>query len=139
MKTVFNLNGVEFGMSSRFMGCVSNVWKGDRNSHNKFVITITAAGGRTSFTFYGSAADCWAGVTELDESGLKGALECFLSDASCYDCARDFEDFCSELGYDRIEDYKQARAAYNGCKRHSAAASRVFGSDTSLIWDALTE
>ena len=141
MKKSFYLGGVDVVMSSRFIGTVSNAWKGDKHQHNKFTVYVSTPDGRTSFTYYGSAYDCARGVRDLDEAELKNALECFLSDASAYDCARDVNDFCREFGYsyDEPEELADAQKVYKACERASIAARRVFGSSSSLVWDALTE
>ena len=44
---------------------------------------------------------------------LANLLDSLASDASCYDNARNFEDFCSDLGYD--EDSRKAEAIYRAC------------------------
>lgn len=137
MKKNFILGGVSFFMNSKYLGGANNVWSGDRYTHAKHLVTISTAAGRTSFTFYDSAQNWWDGVRDLNEDGLKNALESFLSDASCYDCARDFNDFCEEMGY-TIENIREARRAWAGCKRHSEAAQRIFNGSTSAIWDDLT-
>jgi hypothetical protein len=40
-------------------------------------------------------------------------LDCLASDSSSYDNARNFEDFCSDFGYD--EDSRSAEKIYNAC------------------------
>jgi len=40
-------------------------------------------------------------------------IDCLASDASAYDCARNFEDFCADFGYD--EDSRKAESIYKGC------------------------
>ena len=134
---VFNYNGQEFTMSATFKGNQYGVF-GDRMTRPAFVVTIKTDSDRTRFNYYASYNDFCKGVTSLDRDGLRNALECFLSDALCYDNTRDFSDFCADLGYD-ISQYKRARAAWNGCKRHHEAAARVLGSDYAEIINEINE
>lgn len=50
-------------------------------------------------------------------------LECVISDAYAYICAKDFYDFCSEFGY---EPDKKAEKIYNSCKRTADNLSKMF-------------
>lgn len=137
MKTSFNINGINFAMSAKYMGIVSNIWDGDKNSHNSFYVTITTDKGRTSFKFYDSFANYAKGVTELDDEALKGAFECFLSDGTCYSGSLDFGDFCAEFGYNDMRQYKKALNVWNSCKRHHLAAVRLFGENYGELLNAL--
>ena len=137
MKRYFNLGGFSFSASARFVGVVNNAWDGDSNKHNKFTVTVCSDLGRCSFSFFDSFANYAKGVVSLDRSGLLGAIDCLFSDASCYDCCVDFDDFCKELGYTSISEYKEARKAFNGCKKASASVCRVFGSYSDAVRDAL--
>lgn len=136
--TKFNFNGTEVKMSAKYVDSIYNVW-GDKQWHNKFIVTIRTANGKTSFSFFDSTYNYNAGKTEIEGDDLKGCLDCFLSDASCYDCSRDFEDFCNELGYTSMSDYKRAKSAYNGCKKHYESAVRLFGADYYEIANAINE
>lgn len=99
----------------------------------KFVVSMKTDSSCTRFTYYGSHNDYINGVNQLNDRQLLEAIDCFFSDASCYDNARSFEDFCEELGYTSMSQYKEAKRAYDGCKRHYYAAFRLFG---SCVWDA---
>ena len=134
MKT-FNFNGTTVRMSAYNQGTVYNVW-GDRLNHYKYIVTVKTDSQKTSFTFHDSHKNWRDNVNELDDEGLKNALYCFLSDASCYDACKDFHDFCTEFGYSSIEDYGKAKRAFDGCKRHSEAANRLFA-DFYTILDEL--
>jgi hypothetical protein len=54
-------------------------------------------------------------------------LDCLASDAAGIENARDFEDWCSEYGYD-TDSRKNARA-YRACKRQAIALNRIMGND----------
>ena len=136
MKTKFNYNGLEFTMSARNAGTVAKVWD-HVATRFKYVVSITTPAGCTRFNFYDSVYNYEKGVNELDRRGLLNALDCFLSDASLYDCACDFDDFCAELGYNEMKDYKRALNAFQGCKRHHVAAVRVFGPEYYNILDEI--
>ena len=138
MKTTFIFNNTEILVSAKFVESVHNVW-GDRQWHNKFHVTIRTAKGKTSFTFYDSTHNYINGKVELNESDLKGSLDCFLMDASCYDSSRTFEDFCSEMGYKEMSEYNRAKKAFNGCKKHYESAIRLFGENYYEISNEINE
>jgi hypothetical protein len=135
---VFNYNGQQFTMSATFKGNKYGVF-GDNMTHPAFVVTIKTDNDCTRFNFYASHNDFCNGVTSLDRDGLRNALDCFLSDGLCYDNARDFSDFCADMGYNDIGQYKKALAAWNGCKRHHATAARLFGSNYAEIINEINE
>lgn len=139
MKTTIELNGVKISISAIFLGFF-NLDADERvfNKHPKFRVTIVSNGQSQKFTYYGSVNDYRHNVQELDKSGLMNALECRLLDASAFNNARDFEDFCHELGYERIEEYKKVNKAWNGCAQAHAACKRMWGSYYEL-YNKLTE
>ena len=58
------------------------------------------------------AKEIWT-FPPLTEPPLDYVLDAYVSDASCYDEARDLADFCANLGYD--EDSRKAEATYRAC------------------------
>jgi hypothetical protein len=132
------LNGVNVTISANCQESVSNVWH-DGYNHFKFLVSISANGEKTRFNFFDSFANWQKNKTELAKDDLLNALDCFFSDASCYDGAKDFDDFCSEFGYTEMKQYKQALKSFNGCKRHYNAVLRLFGSDWYEVANALRE
>ena len=136
--THFNFAGFEVVVNATFKESVHNVW-GDNMTHNKFVVTIRTDAGMARFTFYDSFANYQQGKTEPNAEDLKGMLECYLSDASCYDCSRDFVDFCNEFGYTSMNDYHKAKKAFEGCKRHYEGAKRLFGEKWYNVANAINE
>lgn len=130
MRTTIELNGVKISISATFLGFFN--WDSDErvfDKHPKFRVTIVSNGQRQTFTYYGSVNDYRHNVQELDKSGLMNALECRLLDALAFNNARDFEDFCTEFGYERIEEYKKAKKAWIGCAQAHAACQRMWGRD----------
>lgn len=137
--THFNFNGTEIKVSASFKGEVSNVW-GDGMKHFKFIITIVANDKKTSFTYYDSFANWQKNKQSLESGDLKSALDCFFSDASCYENATDLADFLCEFGYgDSAESLRKGIKAFEGCKRHYQSVVRVFGSDWYDIANAINE
>lgn len=134
-KTNIILNGENVTISATCKG-TANAF-GDNLQHYKFYVTIRTSNETAHFYFYYSFANWQKGITELSEDELLNALDCFLSDASCYDGATDFEDFCKEFGYTDISQYKTALRAYNGCKRHYNAVLRLFGENWYIIYNEL--
>jgi len=49
--------------------------------------------------------------------GIADVLPCLFLDASCYENARDFHDFCLEFGYDDETQRDSARHAWEACRR----------------------
>lgn len=117
MKNTFLVNGISFQVSAKLVECgvlfpnENKVQMGRTMYHNQFKITVQTDKGRRSFNFYGSQQDWSDGVKELDKSALKGALECFISDACAGD--QDFENFCDEMGYDH--DSRKAEKIHAAC------------------------
>ena len=102
-KTNITLNGVNVTISANCKG-TTNAFD-DGLQHYKFVVTIRTNEGTTRFYYYDSFANWQKGTTELSENDLLNAFDCFLSDASCYDGATDFEDFCNNFGYTSMNQY----------------------------------
>lgn len=56
---------------------------------------------------------------------LPEVLDCLAMDASSVDNARNFEDWCSELGYDT--DSRKAEGVYDACIAQAAELKRLLG------------
>ena len=130
VRSNFNLGGSAFTLSASCMGVVTDAFGEKSMPRKKYRITVNTDSGKTSFTFFDSVHNYWNGA-KLNASWLLGALECFLSNALCYDNSYNFIEFCDELGYDT--DSRKALRIYNGCKRHAIAAGRVFGDNYADI------
>lgn len=71
---------------------------------------------RTSMAFYDHSY-------KPNELSAKEALMAALQDAFYY--GDSFPDFCSECGYDAVEDYKEAIKVFNACIRLSKQFERI--------------
>lgn len=108
-------------------GATCEKWGGRRN---RFAITISVEGVEDYKTpYYDSIANY---PKPLNEDGLKNALYCVLSDASCCRSSRDLDDFISEMGY---EDYKEGERAYRACE----IANGFFNECDIDVYQALEE
>lgn len=67
------------------------------------------------------------GRAHTSEPTAADVLGCLLSDASCYDNARDLADFCADFGYD--EDSRKAKTTYRACGRISKRLRQFLGDD----------
>jgi len=87
--------------------------------------------GRPAYTFWYSMGSAHAGK----EPELDGVLSCLASDASGYENARTFEEFCGEYGYET--DSRKAERIYRACGRAAAALKRLLGDVQyeRLLWE----
>lgn len=84
---------------------------------NGYRCTLRYKGRRYTFDF-------WQGVGITDDPTAAGVLECLLSDSTVSD---DFEEFCSEFGYDT--DSRKAEATHKACVRVGENIKRLLGDD----------
>jgi len=54
-------------------------------------------------------------------------LDALLLDANSVNEARDFEDWCANMGYEKISEYRAARQAYNACVRIGERLEKFLG------------
>lgn len=137
MKSTITVNGIEFILSA---SCVAQgvAFPSDKkggNTHNKFRVSIKTILGRTSFDFYGSTQHFNNGVVEMEESDLKHALYCFVSDACS--AKNSFENFCSEFGYD--EDSRTAERTYKACVKSLEKYNRICSADIYDVVNSLND
>ena len=71
--------------------------------------------------------DFWQGVAHTADPTAEGCLECLLSDASSFDNAQSFEDWCGEFGYDT--DSRKAEGIYKACEKVAENMKRLLGDD----------
>lgn len=66
---------------------------------------------------------------------LADVLDCLASDASGYENARSFTDWCSDYGYD--EDSRRALKTFKAIERQATSLARVLGDSAyqTLLWD----
>lgn len=68
------------------------------------------------------------------EPEVREVLSCMFLDSSGVATARDFEDWCSEYGYD--PDIRGAERVYRGCVRQATALRRLLGDDYDAVGEA---
>ena len=83
---------------------------------NGYRVTLRFRGRRMSLDF-------WQGTGIKDEPTSRRVLECLLSDAQLG--ALNFEEFCSELGFD--PDSRKALASWKECGRIDLRLRRLLG------------
>lgn len=105
--------------------------------HNQFYITIKNTDNEsvTGFDYYGSTNDYNQGNTEIKGQDLLNAFECFISDAMAGE--QDFEDFCSEFGYD--SDSRTAERIHKECLKSLAKAQTILDADIYEFANELQE
>lgn len=67
------------------------------------------------------------GMAHTSEPRKSDVIPCLLSDYSLIESSRNFEDFCSSLGYD--SDSRKAEKIYNDTKKQSEKLENLFGKD----------
>jgi len=74
---------------------------------------------------------------DISEPVVEDILYCVVSDAWCYDNSRDFEDFCSDLGYDT--DSIKAKKCYDACAEQTKKLRYLFGNDFPVLMECTEE
>jgi hypothetical protein len=66
---------------------------------------------------------------------VASVLDCLASDAAGVDNSRDFEDWCSEYGYDI--DSRKAERTFKTCERQALKLHKFLGDSAyrTLLWD----
>ncbi len=69
------------------------------------------------------------------EPDIAGVLSCLASDASSVE-SDDFEDWCSETGYDTDTDSRKAERIFKACKAEAVKLETFLGRDAfqTLCW-----
>ena len=99
--------------------------------HVKYDCVIRYNGKDFSFTY-----QCNPKYSQPTKENCIGSL---LSDASCFECSSDFEQFCDDLGYTKISEYKKAQSIYNACGKVANFLSMAFTSEEREDLDELLE
>jgi len=104
----------------------------DRNPHmatdnwqaNHYKVTLRAriGGKRKQYTVYFSQ-----GYGIHHDPQCEDILDCLASDAQGVECARDFEDWASEYGYDT--DSRKAEQTFKACQREADKLRKFLGYD----------
>jgi hypothetical protein len=130
MKTIYNFKNYSVTAKLKAEGVKFPFDTKGSYNHNKFSVRVknTYTGDRTSFDFFGSENDYNNGKVELYEEDLKHAFYCLISDS--LSAVNDFEEFCSEFGYD--VDSRTAERIYKGCKKQYSKAIKLVDSESDL-------
>lgn len=91
-----------------------------RQTANPWMVRLKYRGRQLTVPF-------WTGSAITADPDAEGVLDCLISDATAYDNARDFEDFCAEFGYDT--DSRRAERTYRECGALSARVHKFLGDD----------
>lgn len=85
--------------------------KRSSSKHHEYDITVATEIGQAIFKFYGSEHDYTNKKIDMDESDLKHALYCFVSDA----CSGEngYSTFCNEFGYE--PESEEAQSIHAAC------------------------
>lgn len=87
---------------------------------NPWTVVLRYQGRRMTVPFY-------TGSGWTREPTAADVVDCLCSDASGIECARDFDDWCSDLGMDT--DSRKAERIYRQSERQTAALRRLLGAD----------
>ena len=96
------------------------IGKSSMTSGNAYRVTITYNGKKAGFVFNDNYHN---NATKED------LLVCLYNDAMAWAYHQCFEDFCWEFGYEDIHQYKEARKAYNECKKQDQRLCRLFNEE----------
>lgn len=90
------------------------IGKSDLTSGNAYRVTLTRNGIKVGFIFNDNI---------YNESDKNDFIYSLLSDSQAYESTRDLTDFMNEFGY---TDDKQAKQAYNACKKQFDRLHKLF-------------
>lgn len=131
MKTKIITPQGTFTVSANYTGSKPAEWGNGQENWNHHLVTVSHNGKRLSFDFWASIAN-----PEIrNESEIKDAFDCFLSDA--ISGLSSFEDFCSEFGYD--VDSRRAERIHKACQRSAKKLQRIFSGDVYDLANAIRE
>jgi len=129
-ETKIKVGDIELTVGS-YKGVPTNKWGGWCYRHK---IVVEYNNKRISFSFYNSQIAYSRRQEYLTARDMQEALDCAISDAIGYVNSRNFEDFCSEYGYNIYEERAAARRVYEGCGREYDKLTIDLGlSDDDLI------
>lgn len=120
------LNAQKIIDSLKFSATVADVQKDlFTPAHVLYKCVIVNPANRRRFTF-----DYQCNPSATHEPTKEDCLYCLLSDASCYECAADVDDFLTEFGYtDSLQSIRKGEKAYKACGRTAAAIDRLFAEE----------
>ena len=129
----------DFVITSRCAATVRGFPFDDNDSAPRYRHRVTVRTGRRSFTedYYTSIDDFRKGKDTMTDQDRLFALQCLVDDARSGGFM-DFEEFCSEFGYEAFEGSKKdAPRIYKACQRiHAKFELLGLGEEDDLIWIA---
>ena len=129
----------DFVITSRCAATVRGFPFDDNDSAPRYRHRVTVRTGRRSFTedYYTSIDDFRKGKDTMTDQDRLFALQCLADDARSGGFM-DFEEFCSEFGYEAFEGSKKdAPRVYAACQRiHKKFELLGLGEEDDLIWIA---
>lgn len=73
---------------------------------------------------------CNPSVHKTDSENMrKDFLWSVLLNTQSYDCSKDIDDFCANLGYDRWKDKKEVNRIWKACERGSVKIHEMFNDE----------
>ena len=129
--------GMEFEVKSKLVDSgVSFPNDESWTRHNKFKVKVCRQGANKcrSFDFYGSHSDMEKGKQTMNAEDIRDAFRSFLDDS--ISGMMDFQEFCSELGYDK--DSRRAEKIWKATKK-SLAKAEDLGFTENELYDAVDE
>jgi hypothetical protein len=132
MKTIINTKTAgRITIESEYLG--NKKWSASEKMSNWNNYKVTVRHNNKSFSF-----DFWASIMNpqltSDEDNIN-AFYCALSDGIC--AMSDFDDFCSELGYDN--DSRKAENIYKACLKTLKKLDRVFSCSLHTLINEIQE
>ena len=100
-----------------------------RNSKKDFSMCgyaykVTLSKTNNSFKFTVAYNDSVYNSNKGLKPDVNDIMYCLLTDARCFECSRDFKDFCSEFGYS--DDSIKALKIYKACKKTRDNLNELF-------------
>ena len=94
-------------------------------NHVNYNCTLTYNGVTLRQTY-----QCNPSVHKTDSENMrKDFLWSVLLDTQSYDCSRDIDDFCANLGYNRWEDKKEVNRIWKASERKSVKIHEMFNDE----------
>lgn len=103
----------------------------DRSLQDRWQLDSRDFSCRLTYQGRSMTVDFWMGRGIKHDPDAAGVLDNLLSDASGFDCARDFEDWASDLGFETedTESMKKAKKTFNAVRKQSERLKTLLGHD----------
>ncbi len=126
ISTTIKINDIEMQVTAN-IGTPKKQWGKTRYKH---IVTVRRKEyPPQKFDFFSSEIDYVGDKNRLDDVGLKGALECFVSDAIAGEL--DIDEFHSEFGYEKVSE---SLKVHKGCVK-AKAQFEALGIDLDELYE----